>query len=280
MTRRPATQLTFHDDAGCIISNSAEINTRVTDHFSRQFTDPTVDGLDAFTGEPSQLTRPITPEEVTLAIGKLNTGRASGHDDITAEFLKCSAELLSHTIANIFNDALQHHELLDIGKGLLILVQKPGKPTGPLTSLRPIVLLSVLRKTLSLFSDLAHLTSQYMSCALFYIAGDFNSKIGLRKCDEEFMGNHSRGRRNINGNALADFLEVHSLFICNTAFQHSARHKTTWQGQRRDAATGQVVPIYNAIDFVICRQSHKRLLVDSRTYAGPLLDSDHRLLTA
>ena len=45
MTRRPATQLTFHDDAGRIISNSAEINTRVTDHFSRQFTDPTVDGL-------------------------------------------------------------------------------------------------------------------------------------------------------------------------------------------------------------------------------------------
>ena len=91
--------------------------------------------------------------------------------------------------------------------------------------------------------QLAHLTSQYMSCALFYIAGDFNSKIGLRKCDEDFMGIHSRGRRNINGNALADFLEVHSLFICNTAFQHSARHKTTWQGQRRDAATGQVVPI-------------------------------------
>ena len=120
------------------------------------------------------------------------------------------------------------------------------------------------------FSDLAHLTSQYMSCALFYIAGDFNSNIGLRKCDDDVMGIHSRGRRNINGNALADFLEVHILFICNTAFH--------WQ--RRDAATGQVVPIYNVIDFVICRQSHKRLLVDSRTYAGTLLDSDHRLLTA
>ena len=165
MTRRPATQLTFHDDAGRIISNSAEINTRVTDHFSRQFTDPTVDGLDAFTGEPSQLTRPITPKEVTLAIGKLNTGRASGHDDIPAEFLKCSAELLSHTIANIFNDALQHHELLDIGKGVLILVQKPGKPTGPLTSLRPIVLLSVLRKTLSLIvlSRIAPKVDEYLS---------------------------------------------------------------------------------------------------------------------
>ena len=32
--------------------------------------------------------------------------------------------------------------------------------------------------------------------------------------------------------------------------------------------------------FVICRQSHKRLLEDSRTFDGTLLDSDHRLLTA
>ena len=66
------------------------------------------------------------------------------------------------------------------------------------------------------FSDLAHLTSQYMSCALFYIAGDFNSKIGLRKCDEDVMGIHSRGRRNINGNALADFLEVHIPYLSAT----------------------------------------------------------------
>ena len=164
MTRRPATQLTLHDDAGRIISNSTEINTRVTDHFSRQLTDPTVDRLDAFTGEPPQLTRPITPEEVTLAIGKLNTGRASGHD-IPAEFITCSAELLSHTIANVFINALQHHELLDIGKGVLILVQKPGKPTGPPTSLRPIVLLSVLRKTLSLIvlSRIAPKVDDYLS---------------------------------------------------------------------------------------------------------------------
>ena len=36
--------------------------------------------------------------------------------------------------------------------------------------------------------------------------------------------------------------------------------------------------IYNVIDFVICRQAHKSILSDSRSYAGTLLDSDHRLL--
>ena len=56
--------------------------------------------------------------------------------------------------------------------------------------------------------------------------------------------------------------------------------KTTWQGQYRDATNGTIVPIYNTIDFVICRQSHKSLLTDSRAFAGTLLDSDHRLLIA
>ena len=47
-----------------------------------------------------------------------------------------------------------------------------------------------------------------------------------------------------------------------------------------DATNGTIVPIYNTIDFVICRLSHKSLLTDSRAYAGTLLDSDHRLLIA
>ena len=48
---------------------------------------------------------------------------------------------------------------------MLILVRKPGKPTGPLTSLRPIVLLSVLRKTLSLIvlSRIAPKVDEYLS---------------------------------------------------------------------------------------------------------------------
>ena len=106
--------------------------------------------LPAFTGVQSPLTMPITPGEVQRAISKLNSGRACGHDDLPADLLKSTADLIAPAIAAIFNDALEHHESLDIGKGVLILLQKPGKPVGPLTSVRPIVLLSALRKTLSL----------------------------------------------------------------------------------------------------------------------------------
>ena len=124
------------------------------------------------------------------------------------------------------------------------------------------------------------ITTRYSSSALILIAGDFNSKLGNKLLNELSIGEHSCGIRNTNGSVLAGFLETHGLFACNTAFQHATRHKTTWQGQYRDATNGNIVPMYNTIDFVICRQSHKSLLRDSRAYAGTLLDSDHRLLIA
>ena len=93
---------------------------------------------------------PITPVEVQRAISKLNSGRACGHDDLAADLLKSTADLIASSIAAIFNEAVEPHKHLDIGKRVLILLQKPGKPVGPLRSVRPIVQLSALRKTLSL----------------------------------------------------------------------------------------------------------------------------------
>ena len=71
---------------------------------------------------------------------------------------------------------------------------------------------------------------------------------------------------------------MHELFACNTAIDHPARHKTTWQGQCRDTSTNKIVPIYNMIDFILCHQSQKTLLQDARSYAGTKLTSDHRLV--
>ena len=128
------------------------------------------------------------------------------------------------------------------------------------------------------YAALDFITTRYSSSALILIAGDFNSKLGKKLPNELSIGEHSCGIRNTNGSVLARFLETHGLFACNTAFQHATRHKTTWQGQYRDVTNGTIIPIYNTIDFVICRQSHKSLLTDFRAYAVTLLDSDHRLL--
>jgi exonuclease III len=51
-----------------------------------------------------------------------------------------------------------------------------------------------------------------------FLCGDFNAKIGRRSNNENFMGNHSRGRRNSNGERLANFVNQNGLYIANTAF--------------------------------------------------------------
>ena len=130
------------------------------------------------------------------------------------------------------------------------------------------------------FCELAKATTTHRVSALFYIASDFNSKPGTCHKQENFMGRHSRNHRNANGCTLAHSLDMHGLFACNTAFNYPERHKTTWQGQCRDASTNQVVPIYNMIDFILCHQSHKTLLQDARSYAGTKLTSNHRLVVA
>ena len=84
----------------------------------------------------------------------------------------------------------------------------------------------------------------------------------------------------MTGELLIHFCEIFNLFLCNTAFQHAARHKTTWTGHRKDKTTGTVVPIYNQIDYILCKQIHRQLLMDARSYNGGHTTSDHRILVA
>ena len=69
---------------------------------------------------------------------------------------------------------------------------------------------------------------------------------------------------------------MHGIFACNTAFDHPARHKTTWQGQRRDVATNQVVPIYCTTWLTLFYV----LILTSPYYKtqGPTLAPNHRLV--
>ena len=105
MTRKPVAKLTIHDVAGLVICKEAELNTRITEQFSRQFSDPAVEELPAFAGRPSRLADPITADEVKGAIDKLNSSRASRHDDLPAELLKYTAGSLAHTSFTINRDS-------------------------------------------------------------------------------------------------------------------------------------------------------------------------------
>ena len=98
---------------------------------------------------PRKLIHPISNEEVTKSISKLNNNRSAGYDTITAELIKCGPEILQSIIKTILNNCFEQHKQIDIGKGILVALQKPGKPKGPVKNLRPVILLPIIRKILS-----------------------------------------------------------------------------------------------------------------------------------
>ena len=121
-----------------------------------------------------------------------------------------------------------------------------------------------------------------------FVLGDFNSKLGrMTNADSGFgfncfMGNHGMGVRNEMGENLLDFLCEFDLYATNTSFQHPARHTTTFTGWRKDWSAGRqskkTLPVYSQIDFILCRSKSRVLLKESRSYAGTLTYSDHRLV--
>ncbi|XP_029654488.1 craniofacial development protein 2-like [Octopus sinensis] len=129
------------------------------------------------------------------------------------------------------------------------------------------------------YEELGRTLTDLGSSYFLFVAGDWNAKVGTRKGNESFIGHHGRGIRNYPGTVLAEFCRVFDLFLCNIGFQHPARHKTTWTGQRPSPTAGSV-NIFNQIDYIVCRAGEKSLLRDSRSYGGAATYSDHKIVSA
>ena len=100
---------------------------------------------------PSPMLHPFTTEEIKSAVGKMKNNKSPGNDGINAELIKHSPDLLYHRIADIYNDISKTSEHPnELIHGLLRALQKPGKQKGPPSNLRPIILLSILRKILAI----------------------------------------------------------------------------------------------------------------------------------
>ena len=85
------------------------------------------------------------------AAKKLRNGKAVGPDGIPNEFLKHSPPIFYSTFAQLTNQSFERHEHVpSFTEGFLTPLQKPGKPHGPLKSLRPLCLLNGTRKILSM----------------------------------------------------------------------------------------------------------------------------------
>ena len=101
--------------------------------------------------KPQKLELEITGEEVKSAVNKLKNNKSPGCDQINAELVKNSPEIVFEHIAQILNYIAETgNKPLELSLGQLIPLPKPGKPKGPVKNLRPIILLSILRKILAI----------------------------------------------------------------------------------------------------------------------------------
>ena len=135
---------------GAFIAQYKEKASVVAEHFHQQFTSVNISAIQS--PPPLELNTPISVPEVMKALQRLNNRKACGEDNIPSELLKNGGKVVASFIATFLNTAIvQGLDLSDIiGRGILVPLAKPNKPRGPLSSLRPVVLLNSVRKVFSL----------------------------------------------------------------------------------------------------------------------------------
>ena len=149
LTKTKQNKVIIHDENKHTVHADEEKLKILSNHFTEKYKGDHV--IEPFELDP-ELSVPITTGEVDEAIKKLNNNRAPGLDNVQAELIKNTHALIIEEITQMYNKTFAMAEHLDIGNGNLILLQKPGKLPGPVAHLRPIVLLPVLRKILSLIT--------------------------------------------------------------------------------------------------------------------------------
>ena len=97
------------------------------------------------------MTKKFTEQEIQAIAKRLGNDKAAGPDKLQAEFIKYAPMTIHKEIANIFNITAETGDVpTAMIHGLLCPLQKPGKSKGPPENLRPIILLSILRKILTI----------------------------------------------------------------------------------------------------------------------------------
>ena len=101
--------------------------------------------------KPTEMRIPFTEEEIKQAAKSLKNNKSTGIDELPAELIKYAPDITYKTIADIFNEmAKTGANPKEIVIGILNPLPKPKKKQGHPENLRPIILLSVIRKILTI----------------------------------------------------------------------------------------------------------------------------------
>ena len=139
-----------NQETGYIAGTPKEQADIITRHFSNMLA-PDSFKNNFISYKPCEMTTPFNSEEIEEAAHRLKNNKSTGIDEIKAELIKYAPTNVFKMIADIYNTTAktgEHPE--EITLGILTPLQKPGKPKGPPENLRPIILLSMLRKILTI----------------------------------------------------------------------------------------------------------------------------------
>ena len=101
--------------------------------------------------DPHDMTTPFTADEIQKAARSLKNNKSTGIDNIKAELIKYAPNTVHKLIADIYNETARSGNYPEeLVAGILTPLQKPGKTKGPPENLRLIILLSILRKLLTI----------------------------------------------------------------------------------------------------------------------------------
>ena len=143
----PKTPLLIQTKAG-LTANEEEQTKIIAEYFKSQLNknaEPLPTSI-----KPTEMTIPFTPTEIKNAVQNLKNNKSPGNDEIPIELIKFAPAEVFDKISKIYNQvAITGEYPKELTQGLLCALQKPGKSKGPPQNLRPIILLSVLRKILS-----------------------------------------------------------------------------------------------------------------------------------
>ena len=149
INRKKENSVFVNDENGNLVVDTKSKIKEISKHFEQVFQKGNI--IDCPDIKPQKLSTPFTTEEIQKAIKSLKNNKSAGCDLLRSEHLKNAPEIIHEHIADLLNNVAETGEFpKEIKLGLLTPLQKPGKPKGPPENLRPIILLSILRKILAI----------------------------------------------------------------------------------------------------------------------------------
>ena len=193
----------------------------ITKYFQRMF-DPEGSDRTIPSYPPTKMTSPFTGAEIQGAAKKLKNGKSGdGIDTLHSEYIKYADITIHNYISDIYNEVAETGNYpKELKVGVLTPIQKPNKNQksgGVLDHLRPIMLLSVLRKILTIC-----IISRIWDRLKTRIPAEQAAYQGGRSTTEQVLSIKLLAEKAINASDYKVFL---SLFDMSKAFDTVNRRK-------------------------------------------------------